>query len=124
MSLITVNLPAQRTNIWEKTYINTLVGKIAVFHKPSLSDQIPVIFLHGVYFDHNLWDGQIAAINDRKVFAIDVPMHGKSKTNIKKDWDLDDCAKMLLEIIDSLKLEKVIAIGHSWGSMTILRAAN
>jgi pimeloyl-ACP methyl ester carboxylesterase len=31
---------------------------------------------------------------------------------------------MLIEILESLKLTKVIAIGHSWGSMTILRAAN
>ena len=31
---------------------------------------------------------------------------------------------MLLEILHGLKLPKVIAIGHSWGSMTILRAAH
>lgn len=30
---------------------------------------------------------------------------------------------MLIEILDYLKLEKVIAVGHTWGSMTILRAA-
>jgi pimeloyl-ACP methyl ester carboxylesterase len=31
---------------------------------------------------------------------------------------------MLLEILVSLKITKVIAVGHSWGSMTILRAAS
>ena len=31
---------------------------------------------------------------------------------------------MLLEILDSLKITKVIAVGHSWGSMTFLRAAS
>jgi pimeloyl-ACP methyl ester carboxylesterase len=31
---------------------------------------------------------------------------------------------MLLEILDNLQITKVIAVGHSWGSMTILRAAN
>ena len=31
---------------------------------------------------------------------------------------------MLLEILDSLQIAKVIAVGHSWGSMTILRAAS
>ena len=60
-------------------------------------------------------------INDRPVIAIDMPLHGESK-NIKTDWNLDDCANMLLEILDSLK-NKVIAVGHSWESMTILRAA-
>jgi 3-oxoadipate enol-lactonase len=63
-------------------------------------------------------------ITDRTVIAIDMPLHGESKTNIKKNWTLDDCANMLLEILDSLQVEKVIAIGHTWGSMTILRAAN
>ena len=31
---------------------------------------------------------------------------------------------MLLELRDALAVDKVIAIGHSWGSMTILRAAH
>jgi 3-oxoadipate enol-lactonase len=31
---------------------------------------------------------------------------------------------MLIEILRDLKIPKVIAIGHSWGSMTILRAAH
>lgn len=31
---------------------------------------------------------------------------------------------MLLEILDNLKIEKVMAFGHSWGSMTIVRAAH
>jgi pimeloyl-ACP methyl ester carboxylesterase len=31
---------------------------------------------------------------------------------------------MLIEILDGLEIPKVIAVGHSWGSMTILRAAH
>ncbi len=31
---------------------------------------------------------------------------------------------MLIEILDSLQISRAIAIGHSWGSMTILRAAH
>jgi pimeloyl-ACP methyl ester carboxylesterase len=31
---------------------------------------------------------------------------------------------MLVEVLDQLNIPKVIAIGHSWGSMTILRAAD
>jgi pimeloyl-ACP methyl ester carboxylesterase len=53
-----------------------------------------------------------------------MPFHGLSKEITKNDWSLNDCAEMLLEILDSLKITKVIAVGHSWGSMTILRAAS
>ncbi|HEU4496140.1 MAG TPA: alpha/beta hydrolase [Flavobacterium sp.] len=107
----------------EKIYIRTAAGQIAVFKNSIQSKKTPIIFLHGVYFDHHMWDSQISQISGRQVFAIDMPMHGESKTDIKKGWSLDDCAGMLLEIIDTLKIDKVIAIGHSWGSMAIVRAA-
>ena len=104
--------------------INTNLGKIAVYPKLVDSDKTPIIFLHGVYFDHQLWDEVINSINDRTTFSIDMPFHGLSKEITKDDWTLNDCSEMLLEILDSLKITKVIAVGHSWGSMTILRAAS
>lgn len=122
--MITFSLKAQTSIQMERKNINTQMGQIAIFLKQTDFNNTPIIFLHGVYFDHHLWENQINAIADRPVIAIDMPMHGESKTNIKNDWNLDNCAEMLLEILDSLKIDKVIAIGHSWGSMTILRAAN
>jgi 3-oxoadipate enol-lactonase len=53
-----------------------------------------------------------------------MPLHGHSRENIRPNWTLNDCADMLIEILDSLHIPRVIAIGHSWGSMTILRAAH
>lgn len=53
-----------------------------------------------------------------------MPLHGESRENIKPNWTLDDCSGMLIEILNSLQIPRVIAIGHSWGSMTILRAAH
>ncbi len=108
----------------ERKIIQTKVGPIAVFYKQPYSKKTPIIFLHGVYFDHHLWDNQVSMITDRFVIAVDMPLHGESKTNIKKNWNLEDCAGMLIEILDSLNVKKVVAVGHSWGSMTILRAAH
>ena len=104
-------------------FITTKIGRIAVYVKENCSTELPIIFLHGVYFDHQLWDKQVEAISDRCLVSVDMPLHGKSIAYIKPDWTLNDCADMLLEILDSLKIPKVIAVGHSWGSMTILRAA-
>ena len=103
--------------------INTNLGKIVVYPKLVDSNKTPIIFLHGVYFDHHLWDEVIDSIQDRTTYSVDMPFHGLSKEITKNDWSLNDCADMLIEILESLKLTKVIAIGHSWGSMTILRAA-
>ena len=106
------------------THITTTIGKIATYLREGSSGKLPVILLHGVYFDHHLWDEQLNAIKDRTVITIDMPLHGKSGENIKQNWTLHDCAEMLIDILDSLKIDKVIAVGHSWGSMTILRAAH
>jgi len=105
-------------------FINTKIGKIAVHTIENKSDNLPIFFLHGVYFDHHLWDEQVQKIDNRMVITLDMPLHGKSREIKKTDWSLSDCANMLIEILDSLKIPKVIAIGHSWGSMTILRAAS
>lgn len=110
--------------IARKSEIATSIGKISVYIKEHTSDNTPLIFLHGIYFDHHLWDKPFEEINDRSVISVDMPLHGNSREGIKPNWTLDDCATMLIEILDSLQISRVIAIGHSWGSMTILRAAH
>jgi 3-oxoadipate enol-lactonase len=107
----------------KKQIIKSNIGDIAVFSK-TVENTMPIIFLHGVYFDHYLWDKQIEQIKDRTVISLDMPLHGESNQNMVKQWNLDDCANMLLEILDSLNIKKVIAIGHSWGSMTLIRACS
>jgi 3-oxoadipate enol-lactonase len=115
-----------KTNIMakemKKHIIKTRIGDIAVF-STIVENTTPILFLHGVYFDHHLWDYQIEHISDRTVVAIDMPLHGESNKNIIAQWNLDDCANMLLEILDSLNIKQTVAIGHSWGSMTIIRAS-
>lgn len=104
--------------------LNTKIGRIATFHRPSESKNTALLFLHGVYFDHHLWDQVIQTIQDRTIITLDMPLHGDSKRISKDDWTIEDCADMLFEVMDQLQLGKVVAVGHSWGSMTILRAAN
>jgi 3-oxoadipate enol-lactonase len=106
------------------SFIHSAIGRIAIYQKQVDSDKTPIIFLHGVYFDHHLWDKVIDSIQDRTVYTLDMPFHGLSKEITKNDWTLNDCADMLLEILNGLQIPKVIAVGHSWGSMTILRAAS
>ncbi len=104
--------------------ISTKIGEIAVHINEVESAKLPVIFLHGVYFDHHLWDHQVDSITDRTTIAVNMPLHGNSRTGILPNWTLDDCAEMLIELLDSLAIPHVIAVGQSWGSMTILRAAH
>ncbi len=108
----------------EKLFVKTRLGRIAVYRKEAADIAIPVIFLHGVYLDHTLWNAMVEAINDRMVITLDMPWHGDSQEGVPEIWTLEQCAGMLIEVLDELKIPQVIAIGHSWGSMTILRAAS
>ncbi|HVU94083.1 MAG TPA: alpha/beta hydrolase [Puia sp.] len=111
-------------NTTNKSEITTGIGTISVDIKKTGSGKTPVAFLHGIYFDHHLWDRHSAEINDRTVVSVDMPLHGASRKITKSEWSVNDCATMLIEILDALQIPRVIAIGHSWGSMTILRAAH
>ncbi len=118
--MLAIDMKAQEST----TFIQTNIGEIAVYQQFADSDKTPIIFLHGVYFDHHLWDTVIESLKDRTIITLDMPMHGMSKVLSNADWTLNDCADMLIEILNNLQLPKVIAVGHSWGSMTILRAAH
>jgi len=107
----------------EKIFIPTRLGEIAVYRRAVENQRTPIVLLHGVYFDHRLWKHQVAAIGDRTLILPDMPLHGDSRQITKANWNLDDCGGMLLDILDYLKIPEVIAVGHSWGSMSILRAA-
>lgn len=102
--------------------IQTRIGQIAVYQR-VVPNTVPVIFIHGVYYDHHLWNYYTERIQDRTVISVDMPLHGKSKNIPLKNWQLEDCAQMLIDILDQLGHSEAYAIGHSWGSMTILRAA-
>jgi len=105
--------------------ISTNLGPITVYLHQGSSEAPPIVLLHGVYFDHHLWDTLLPQLPaDRTLVLLDMPLHGKSQTDIRPKWTLDDCTTMLLEVLDQLDLPPVVGIGHSWGSMTLLRAAH
>jgi hypothetical protein len=104
-------------------FIKTSMVNVSVYLKKQESEKTPIIFLHDLFFNHQLWNYQINAINDRDMIALDMPLHRNSLNITKTNWNLNDCSRMLLEILDSLQIAKVYAVGHSWGSMIILSAA-
>lgn len=106
----------------ETRFIGTKIGSIAVHMRQGNDSLAPIVFLHGLYFDQHLWHEQVAAIDDRTVILLDMPHHGASTSISKRDWTLADCANMLLDILASLNIHRVVAVGHSWGGRTIAQA--
>ena len=82
-------------------------------------DSVPLIFIHGVGLDHQMWEGQISYFNEYSTLAYDLLGHGKTPY-IKDKLSLRDFSNQLLEILDHLKIEKINLIGFSLGSLIAL----
>ena len=104
----------------EKT-INTNVGRVSVT-VDERGTKAQIIFLHGMFLDKSLWFDIAKRVPSVTRIYIDMPAHGNSG-DVGHDWTLDDCVDMLMQIMNELKINACFLIGHSWGSMTALRAA-
>jgi 3-oxoadipate enol-lactonase len=104
-----------------ETRISTILGEISVTVDERAEGQ-PIVFMHGVFLDKSLWSAYGTSLTGRTHVYIDMPAHGAS-SNVGRDWSLDECVTMLINILDTLNIVKCVVIGHSWGSMVALRAA-
>jgi len=79
----------------------------------------PLVFIHGVGLDHQMWKSQINYFNEYSTITYDLLGHGKTPFN-KEEISLDDFSKQLLSILEFLKVDKCNLIGFSLGSLIAL----
>ena len=82
-------------------------------------DSIPLVFIHGVGLDNEMWDKQLDYLNEFSILTYDLIGHGKTPCN-KDKLTLNDFSNQLLEILDHLKIEKINLVGFSLGSLIAL----
>ena len=80
---------------------------------------IPVVFIHGVGLDHQMWDKQVNYLNEFSILTYDLLGHGKTPFNNDK-LSLKDFSDQLLGLLDYLKIEKINLAGFSLGSLIAL----
>ncbi len=80
---------------------------------------IPLVFIHGVGLDNQMWDDQVGHLNEFSTLTYDLIGHGKTPC-IKDKLTLKDFSNQLLEILDHLKIEKINLVGFSLGSLIAL----
>lgn len=78
--------------------------------------------MHGIFLDKTLWVDCASELVGHRRLYIDMPAHGQS-SDVGRPWNLEECVTMLIQILDTLDVDSCIALGHSWGGMTALRAA-
>ncbi len=87
------------------------------------ASSIPVVLVHGIAGSTLLWQANLSAIGARhKVFAVDLPGHGRSGKPGGR-YDIDLFTRSLLGFLDACGLERVVLAGHSLGGHVCLKLA-
>jgi pimeloyl-ACP methyl ester carboxylesterase len=80
------------------------------------NQKIPIVFIHGVGLNHEIWEPQIDYFKNYTTLSYDILGHGK--TSLKKiNISFDDFSEQLIKLIDELSFEKIHLVGFSIGSL-------
>ena len=84
---------------------------------------LPLVFIHGVGLDHQMWEPQIKQLNKYSILTYDLLGHGKTPFK-KNKLTLNDFSEQLSSILEYLKLTKINLVGFSLGSLIALDFAS
>ena len=103
--------------------IKTLVNNLVVSYTDNGPDEAPVIiFIHGFPLNKTMWDNQVDALKeDYHVISYDIRGHGDSEPGIE-DFSINLFVNDLLNLMDTLKIEKASICGLSMGGYIALNA--
>ncbi|TMU54480.1 alpha/beta fold hydrolase [Flagellimonas algicola] len=84
----------------------------------------PLLLLHGWTQSSKFWSDYIPSYAKHfEVHALDLRGHGKS-SQLSSDFSIKKASKDVLALLDALKIQKVHAIGLSYGGLTLLELAS
>jgi pimeloyl-ACP methyl ester carboxylesterase len=82
-----------------------------------------IVFSHGLFMSHEMFDSQVAALRDRwRCIAWDERGHGQTEST-PDPFTYWDSARDLLGLLDRLGVERAVLAGMSQGGYLSLRAA-
>ena len=84
-----------------------------IFNKKN---SIPMVFIHGVGLDHQMWNNQINDLDEFSILTYDLLGHGKTPCD-KEKLSLKDFSDQLERLLSYLKIEKINLVGFSLGSL-------
>lgn len=84
----------------------------------------PVVFLHGLLMDHEVWDAVIPLLPSRFRYIRPVLPLGSHRIPLHDDADLsmDGMVGLVAEILDTLDLDDVTLVHSDWGGALFLTA--
>ncbi|MCW7941329.1 carboxylesterase [Streptomyces hygroscopicus] len=83
---------------------------------PRDGDGTPLVFVHGWTADRHRWDHQVEHFSvERRVIRLDLRGHGESGGSGSRT--IGELARDVLTLLDHLKVDRFVLIGHSMGGM-------
>lgn len=108
----------------ENEKITVKNGDVNIAYNISGTGDTALVFVHGWCINKNYWQKQEGYFGKRfKVISIDLGGHGESGHN-RNSWTVNDFAQDVVAVIDRLKLNKIILVGHSMGGDIVLKVLN
>ena len=92
------------------------------YYKFYKRKNIPIVFIHGVGLDHEMWFPQIRSFKNNSILVYDLLGHGKTPLH-KKSVNFEDFSKQLNNLLDNLNIKKINLVGFSFGSLVALNFA-
>ena len=82
------------------------------------------VFIHGVLNDHSVWilQSRYLAHHGWNVLAVDLPGHCRSAGEAPAS--VEAAADFVAALLDAAGVPRAALVGHSWGSLIALEAAN
>ena len=96
-------------------------GMYYFIHNPDLKEKTPIFLVHGAGGSYLSWPPGIRRLPGERVLTIDLPGHGKSNGLGRNS--ISEFSKSLVALMDDLKIERAVVVGHSMGGGIVLQTA-
>jgi pimeloyl-ACP methyl ester carboxylesterase len=97
-------------------------GGVKIHYTAEGQGEPALVFVHGWCCDGEVWKYQVPYFSkNHTVVTLDLGGYGQSGRN-RNDWTIEMFGRDVKAVVDKLKLNKVILIGHSMGGPVIVAA--
>jgi 3-oxoadipate enol-lactonase len=94
--------------------IDTALGRVRVRTKGTGE---AIVFWPSLLMTGDMWRAQADHFgNDYRVILVDSPGHGESQ-RLTAPFTFDECAQVIVDVLDGLDVERAHFVGNSWGGM-------
>lgn len=88
------------------------------------ADASPLVLIHGAQTSSTVWYPNVQALSQHfRVYAPDVIDQSGKSVPTRKLLNPQDCADWLTDVLDGLKIERAVLVGHSHGGWQVLNLA-